>query len=167
MFSTQITGATTAIAAFTPQPDGTLRFTLPEGERTVRVGPLPPGIALKSMTYGTVDLQRAPLKIEANQPATELRIILQKTQPQPWVRVAGKVTGLPAEVRNLRVNLTGPFNGPLSVPVNPDGTFAFDQVFQGASSVRLLGNIGEPLQPPVNITVGPKDITDVEIVYRR
>jgi hypothetical protein len=119
------------------------------------------------MTYGTVDLRQAPLKVEANQQTTELRITLEKTQSQPWVRVTGKVTGLPAEARNFRVNLTGTFNAPLNVPLNSDGTFAFDQVFQGTSSVRLLGNIGEALQPPVNITVGPKDITDLEIVYRR
>jgi hypothetical protein len=65
------------------------------------------------------------------------------------------------------VSLTGTFNTPRTVPVNADGTFVFEDVFQGTSSVRLLGNIGETLQSPVNITVGAKDITDLEIVYRR
>jgi hypothetical protein len=167
LFSAQSTGATTTVAVLTPEADGTLRFSLPEGERTVRAGQLPAGLALKSMTYGTVDLQQAPLRTEAGQQTAEFRLTLEKTQPQPWVRVTGKVTGLPAEVRNVRVILMGTFNAPVTVLLNSDGTFAFDQVFQGTSSVRLLGNIGETVQPPVNITVGPKDITDLEIVYRR
>ena len=165
-FSTQTT--TTGIAtAVIPQPDGTLRFTLPEGERTARVAQLPPGLALKSMTYGAVDLRQAPLRVDANQQPAELRVTLEKTHPQAWVRVEGKVTGVPDDARNVRVSLTGTFNVPRTVPVNADGTFVFEQVFQGTSSVRLLGNIGETLQSPVNITVGAKDITNLEIVYRR
>jgi hypothetical protein len=152
---------------FTPQPDGTLRFTLPEGERLVNIGQLPPGLALKSITYGTIDPRQSPLKVGENEQPAELHVILEKTQAATWVRVAGKVTGLPAEVRNVRVALTGTFNLPLTVLLNPDGTFAFDEVFQGSISVRLLGNIGETLQQPVTITVGPRDVTDLEIVYRR
>jgi hypothetical protein len=170
-FSSQVAttgpGATTTVAMFTPQPNGTLRFTLPAGERLVNIGQLPPGFALKSITYGTIDPRQSPLKIGENEQPAELHVILEKTQAAPWVRVAGKVTGLPAEVRNVRVALTGTFNLPLTVPLNPDGTFAFDEVFQGSISVRLLGNIGETLQQPVTITVGPRDVTDLEIVYRR
>jgi hypothetical protein len=161
------TTTTTTIAAFSPQPNGTLRFTLPEGERLVNVSQLPPGLALKSITYGDIDLRQSLLKIGENQQTAELHVVLEKTQPTPWVRVAGKVTGLPSEVRNVRVSLTGTFNVPMNVPLNPDGTFTFEQVFQGTSSVRLIGNLGETLQTPVTITVGPKDVNDLEIVYRR
>jgi len=159
--------ATITTTTLTTQPDGTFRFTLPEGERRVGVGQIPPGYALKSITYGTIDLQQTSLKVGANQTSSELRVTLEKLQPAPWVSVSGKVVGLPAEVRNVRVALTGMFTSPQNIPLNPDGTFAFDQVFQGPNSVRLLGNIGETLQPPLNITVGPKDMTDVEILYRR
>jgi hypothetical protein len=152
---------------FTPQPNGTLRLNLPEGERLVNIGLLPPGLALKSLTYGTMDLRQSLLKVGENEQTAELHVVLEKTQPTPWVRVEGKVTGLPAEVRNVRAALTGTFNLPLTVPLNPDGTFAFDEVFQGSISVRLIGTIGDVLQQPVTITVGPKDVTDLEIVYRR
>jgi hypothetical protein len=158
---------TTMNAIFSPQPDGTFRFTLPEGERLVRVSQLPAGFALKSLTYGTIDLQQTPIKVDTAQTTAELRVTLEKTQPTPWVRVSGRATGLPAEVRNVRVALVGTFTTPQDVPLNPDGTFTFAQVFQGPSTVRLVGSLGETLQPPVNITVGSKDTTDVEIIYRR
>jgi hypothetical protein len=163
----QTTLGATTVTPFNPQSDGTFRFTLPEGDRTVNVAQLPAGYALKSITYGNTDPRQTPLRVEANKPTSELRVTLEKTAPTPWVRVSGKVTGLPAEAQNIRVGLIGAFNVPQEVAVNPDGTFAFPQVFQGPSSVRLLGNIGATLPPLVNFTAGAGDITNLEIVIQR
>ena len=158
---------TTTVLVLSPQPNGTFRFALPEGERSVGVGQLPPGYAVKSITYGTVDLREAPIKIEASQPTSELRVILEKIFDAPMVRVSGKVTGLPAEAQNIRVGLVGAFNAPQEVPLTPDGTFTFLQVFQGPGTVRLLGNIGRTLPAPVPFTAGATDVTNLEIAVQR
>jgi hypothetical protein len=150
-----------------PQADGRVRFTLPEGERFVSVGQLPPGYVLKSLTYGTIDLRQAPLTLQAGRATSELRVTLEKMPSvAALVRVSGKVTGLPSDAQNIRVGLVGTFNVPQEALVNPDGTFSFPQVFQGPSSVRLLGNIGVPLPTPLPFIAGPGGAMNLEIVIQ-
>jgi hypothetical protein len=168
-FSGQATAAgtgTTALLTFSPQADGTFRFTLPEGERFVSSGQLPVGYTLKSLTYGSIDLRQAPLKVEADRPTSELRVTLEKSAAATLVRVSGKVTGLPADAQNVRVGLVGAFNLPQEAPVSPDGTFTFPQVFQGQNSVRLLGSIGGPVPAPVPFIAGPNGAMNLEIVIQ-
>jgi hypothetical protein len=155
------------VISLVPQSDGTSRISLPEGERSISALQLPPGYALKSLSYGSTDLRQAPLKINMSDTAEELRVTLEKTVPMPWVTVSGRVVGLPPETRNTRVSLTGTFNLPQESPVNPDGTFSFPQVLQGGSTIRLVGDIEGPSPNPVTISVGSRDITDVEIIVRR
>jgi hypothetical protein len=160
-------GAGGNVISVAPQSDGTSRISLPEGERSIGALQLPPGYALKSLSYGSTDLRQAPLKINMTDPAEELRVTLEKTVPTPWVNVSGRVVGLPPETRNIRVSLTGTFSLPQESPLNTDGTFSFSQVLQGASTIRLAGNIEGPLPNPVSISVGATDVTDVEIVVSR
>ena len=81
------------------------------------------------------------------------------------MNVSGQVIGLPPDARNLRVGLNGAFTPAQQGLVNADGTFSFTQVFQGNNTVQLLG-LGNP-PVVVQFTVGPKDVTDLEIVVRR
>src|SRR5688572_18211601 len=54
-------GATLATAI---RPDGGFRFPLIEGDHQISLGNLPPGLSVKSITYGATDLLNAPLKLD-------------------------------------------------------------------------------------------------------
>jgi len=57
-----------------------LVLTIPDGEHRISVRSLPPGYTLKSMQYGTIDLQKAPLKVDG--PITwEIVVRLEKARP--------------------------------------------------------------------------------------
>jgi hypothetical protein len=56
-----------------------LVLTLPDGEHTINVRSVPAGYTLQSMRYGTIDLQKSPLKIDG--PITwEIVVRLVKTR---------------------------------------------------------------------------------------
>ena len=59
--------------------DGTFRFPLLEGEYRIAVGKLPAGLSVKSISYGSIDLLRDPLKLDGSSAVQELRITLEKT----------------------------------------------------------------------------------------
>jgi hypothetical protein len=150
-----------------PDANGRFSLTLSENEQSITVYRLPAGYDLKSMANGVVDFQKGPLHIPTETPTGELRIILQKTAAMPWASVSGKVTGLAPEARNVRVILEGMFNPPSEIPVSADGRFAFADVFQGPSSVRLAGDIGDTLPSAVPFVVGSNGVADLEVVVRR
>jgi hypothetical protein len=83
------------------------------------------------------------------------------------VNVSGRVVGLPPEARNIRVGLNGAFTPAQQAVVNADGNFSFTQVFQGNNTVSLLGLAGANPPTVVQFNVGPKDVTNLEIVVRR
>jgi hypothetical protein len=63
LVATSTTGSVTSssTASSTPTP---LVLTLPDGEHKISVRNVPAGYTLKSMQYGTIDLQKAPLKVD-------------------------------------------------------------------------------------------------------
>src|SRR5262249_49655752 len=70
------------------QPDGTFKVTLPEAEQKVTL--TVPGYLVRSLTYGSTDLLRDPLKISSG-PSQELHVILV---PSPTGVSAGVVGGV-------------------------------------------------------------------------
>jgi len=75
------TSATGSVVSSSPAsgPPTPLVLTLPDGEHKISVRNVPAGYALKSMQYGTIDLQKAPLKIDG--PITwEIVVRLVKAQ---------------------------------------------------------------------------------------
>jgi hypothetical protein len=76
------TSATGSMVSSSPAsgPPTPLVLTLPDGEHTINVRSVPAGYTLKSMQYGTIDLQKAPLKIDG--PITwEIVVRLLKARP--------------------------------------------------------------------------------------
>jgi hypothetical protein len=63
LVATSTTGSVTSssTASSTPTP---LVLTLPDGEHKISLRNVPAGYTLKSMQYGTIDLQKAPLKVD-------------------------------------------------------------------------------------------------------
>ena len=98
--------ASTTFFNINPQPDGTFKLTLPEGERQVgRPNGLPSGYVLKSIFYGSTDLASAPLKISTTDTA-EFRVTVT-TPDLPAVKVSGKVSGLdPAAIGRGAINVS-------------------------------------------------------------
>ena len=158
--------------AINPQPDGTFRLTVPEGERRAATpGNLPAGYALKSISYGSTDLMASPMKVSVSDTA-ELHITIS-TPDLPPVKVSGKVSAYSAARGPLRVNLTAPgYAGSLQATVASDGSFNFSEVFPGNYSARVTpqqsviaeGDRGGPaLFGSVPLIVDKQDITNLEI----
>jgi hypothetical protein len=152
--------------AINPQPDGTFRLTLLEGEQRIgNVSGLPPGYALKSLTYGSTDILKNPLKVAASD-SFELRATITTSSATP-VHVSGRIEGVDLNTLTstpVRVTMTSPsFPVPLTVDVRPGGTFEFFRVYAG--NYRILTETAPtPTQRffvPVN--VGGKDITGLVV----
>jgi hypothetical protein len=72
-------GGTTTATVIGTSSGGPMQMSLPDGEHTVSARNIPAGYQLKSIRYGTTDLQEAPLKIDG--PITwEIIVRLVKTQ---------------------------------------------------------------------------------------
>jgi hypothetical protein len=150
-----------------PQPDGTFRLTVLEGEQ--RVGPaagLPPGYALKSLTYGAIDVLKNTLKVSSSD-TDELRVVLSTSNPTP-VHVRGRVIGL-YEASFAR----GPVNAilssgtyPLNATVATNGSFEFPNVFPGSYFLRAVGP-SVLSSPNITVTVGTADVENLEITVPR
>src|SRR5262249_10276099 len=145
------------------EPDGSFRIALPEGERQLSVvaGTIPPGYKLTSLTYGTTDLMKNPIRITSADTA-ELRVILDATAMTP-VKVSGRVADL-LTAQGVRVVLANSVFGSVEAPISPDGSFAFSKVLPGTYIARLsLSGLSAGTQ----ITVTDRDLTDVLITYPR
>jgi hypothetical protein len=154
---------------FNPQPDGSFTVSILEGTRQVGVATnLPAGYTLKSMMYGTTDVLKNPLKVAMSDTA-ELRVTLTTPNLAP-VRVSGKLAGVDDSIFSrgpITATVSGTGNtAALTVPVRPDRSFEFPEVFPGNYSVRVTGG-GILNSPNVPVTVVNTDITNIEIAVPR
>jgi TonB family protein len=144
--------------------NGTFRVVLPEGDYRIGWSNLPAGYELKSIAAGSTDLLSAPLKVSSNPPPPPIVVNLGVGEKAPWVKVSGKVTGLPA-VQNgtpYRLALSGSTLIDLpEVPVNPDGSFEFTRLLPGTYLPRFTPAL--PV-PATSFNVANRDVTDVAIV---
>ena len=155
--------ASSATLPVNPEPDGSFRIGLPQGERQISVvaGTIPPGYKLASLTYGATDLLKNPLRI-APTDGEELRVVFDATAITR-VNVSGRVIGL-LTTQGVRVVLTNPLLGSVEASVNSDGSFAFSNVIPANYNARLSLS-GLPVFKA--IAVGNRDVTDVIITYPR
>jgi hypothetical protein len=58
--------------------DGAFNLPLGEGDYRISLGRLPPGVSVKSISYGASDLLANPLKLDGTSAPTEIRLTLQK-----------------------------------------------------------------------------------------
>jgi hypothetical protein len=150
-----------------PLPDGTFKVVAPEGERSVGApSGLPPGYAIKSITYGTTDLTSNSMKVLTTDTA-ELRIALSAPGIKP-VRVSGKVSGLDASAfaqGAVSVSMNASSFMPLQAVVAASGDFDFPEVVPGQYTASAL--VPDIPSPAVNVLVGVSDVTNVEIAMPR
>ena len=79
LVATSATGSVVSASGSSGNPTP-LILTVPDGEHRISVRNVPAGYALKSIQYGNIDLQKAPLKIDG--PITwEIVVRLVKVRP--------------------------------------------------------------------------------------
>ena len=142
---------------------GVFRTVLPEGEYRVGWSALPAGYELKSITSGTEDLLATNLKVTGGPSNIPVNVTLGVGGKSPWVRVGGRVNGLPGAQTStaFRLSLAGGLQlDGLDVPVNPDGTFVFPRVLPGLYSANFSPAL--PV-PATSLVVPNQDVTNVSI----
>jgi hypothetical protein len=150
---------------------GRISVVLPEVESRIGIpsSALPAGYTVKSMTYGSTDLLRSPLKISPSD-TDELHVTFAAA-PNASFKVSGNVVGFDkvrSASRNWNARITGTpltqFGAADTVlaPVRPDGSFEFPGLWPGDYDIRLSpdpqGTLG------AKITVSDRDISNVRIV---
>jgi hypothetical protein len=148
----------------TPAADGKFTLTLPEGENRIvfDANLIPPGLALKSATYGSLDILANPIKVAATDTA-ELTLTFDSAGITP-VSVSGRINGLNNGTSSRVMLIANATSAAIDAPVNPDGTFTFPRVFPGQYQARFSFNSAQ-IQTAVN--VGNTNKTDVVLNYAR
>ena len=150
-----------------PRADANGRFSIlaPEGEQPISLRAIPPGYILKSFSYGATDLVTNPLKVSTTDTA-ELQVVLTPANASSWVRVRGRVLGIPSSPLApslTRVTLnSSAFN---STVVARDGTFELPDVLPG--SYIISASYRSELTASTSIVVGNTDVTGIEIKLPR
>ncbi|HEX4999340.1 MAG TPA: carboxypeptidase-like regulatory domain-containing protein, partial [Terriglobia bacterium] len=141
--------------------DGTFDARLPEGDYRLMSDMLPAGYYFKSLTAGSMDLLREPLKVTAQDSRIRIVAVLARGKP---ARVKGRITRPEGSTLPARVELTGmALSRPLGTDIKPDGTFTvFSPVMPGTYAASLLLDSGMRISAaPVEIP--EKDVAEIEI----
>jgi hypothetical protein len=148
-----------------PQPDGRFSIAVPEGVYRAAVSVAAGGYRVRSLTLGSVDLLKENLQAPTRG-AAEMRITLVAPAVLDWMKVSGKVSGLPPSGggRPRVVKLDGPIPG-LEGRIQPDGSFEIPRALRGSYIAYV--DAGVPGASARRITVGRSDLTDVDITLRR
>jgi hypothetical protein len=156
-------GGSGTLPTIRPGPDGTFHIGLPAGEiRIASFVGLPPGYTVKSVTYGSADLLKTPMKIAATD-TLELQIVLVNSATP--VKVSGRIEGVILNTlakTSVRVTMTNP-SFTLTVDVRPDGTFEFSKVYPGNYRVLAETDTLQNQRNPIPLIVRDKEITDVVV----
>jgi hypothetical protein len=127
-----LTGNPAAVSAWPASSLEAIRFGLRLPADVLGIefsAPLPPGYTVKSLTSGGIDLLHGPLNVSE---ATGEITLTFAVAPNALHRVTGRVTD-----SNQRVTLNGAGLAlPLNAQVASDGSFAFDNVPQGAYTAQ-------------------------------
>ncbi|HLQ77111.1 MAG TPA: hypothetical protein VK210_07135 [Terriglobia bacterium] len=151
------------------QPDGTFKFSLPTGDRQISMVPssIPPGYIVKSMTYGSTDLLKNPIRIAPDDSA--LITVIFNTTGVTLLQVSGKLIGMNPSLLSGNVSLVGASSTlpALETSIGADGSFVFPKVIAGTYTARLNAP-GIPTTAAASVViVGNKDISGVEISVPR
>ena len=143
-------------------PDGTFMLTLSDDEHDVELVAYPAPYRVKSIRYGSVDLLQRKLRVTADN-VEEILVTLTVTQPVPWVKVAGHVTGAEKLPASTKVVLDGGI-APLFMEtrIDTNGDFVFLRVPPDTYSLRT--------EPPVyrmpsrTLVIEERDISEADLV---
>jgi hypothetical protein len=158
------------------KPDGTFVARIPDGDWNVSFySELPAGYAIKSLTYGTVDILRSPLKLRLSEDAA-VRLVVTNSIVR-LSEVYGRITGLNPEII-ARGPITVTFRGPMSrtqpamvsaprtAVVHADGTFEMKEVLSGDYSLLVTG-LDNLALAVARLSVAKTDVRDLEIKISR
>jgi hypothetical protein len=156
-------GANTMSALVRPDRDGTFKIKLPMDERRITLRGLPLGYEVKTLTYGSTDLLKLPLRVLETDSA-ELHVGLATNPSIPFGTVKGRVTGLDPELRSARLVLNGAAAfSTFEAPVNPDGSFSFSKIPQGMYTPSIADGLISGRLTPTSIVVTGIEAPDIEI----
>jgi len=141
----------------------TFRITLPEGAYAIAANGLPSGFFIKSIKSGSTDLQSEPLKLSRTLPPPAIAVTLGVSTPPPWVKLTGRVTGLPMPRADTRLSLNGPVTETLEAIVGSDGSFEFPKLLPGTYLIRI--NPAPLSLPQPSIIVPNSDLAGVLISF--
>jgi hypothetical protein len=134
---------------------------LPPGEYRLQVRDLPAVYKLRSITFGSLDLQRETLKVVGEFHSDEaLELTFERLKAQ-YARISGRVVapkGSDPYMATLGVSLVSS-NGHYSAAVDSDGQFEFPKVIRG--EYRIFATPNGPLR---TLNVNRKELRNVEIV---
>jgi hypothetical protein len=167
-----------------------IRGVFQKRENVVTIPQLPSGYYVKSMTYGDVDLTKAPLIVRNSD---VIEIVLTKTRPAslpPGVRLSGRITdrsfGSKTDLRLVLTPVTNVSPAPIGqAPVttvlanSDDGSFEINGVLPGRYTLAPFGyrqnQMAAPLDvrllqlapvlPGVTFEVGAVDVTNLELKF--
>lgn len=139
--------------------NATFSITLPEGEHRMSVTGFPGGLAVKSVTMGSVDLLRNLLVIGDAEPE-EIVVAFSAPTAPIYLSIKGRVVRPAGSTGSAptRVTLTG--SGNMEASIAPDGSFEFPYVLPGNYQARIPSNATYP-GVPLNLF---KDIANLELV---
>lgn len=139
----------------------TLSITMvPLGNYSVKLGDLPQGYSVETITAGTVDLLTQSLKVTPAGPPPIL-VTLRIASPMPGVHVVGHITNRGQSRLPFQIQISGVTPGlRLMTRIQPDGSFEFPMVPPGTYDVQWPG---APDAVARTITVGKESPTRVDV----
>jgi hypothetical protein len=139
----------------------TLSITMvPLGNYSVKLGDLPQGYSVETITAGTVDLLTQSLKVTPAGPPPIL-VTLRIASPMPGVHVVGHITNRGQSRLPFQIQISGVTPGlRLMTRILSDGSFEFPMVPRGTYNVQWPG---APDAVARTITVGKERPTRVEV----
>jgi hypothetical protein len=166
----------TGPARISMQNDGTFKGYFPVGRYFVTPNfSTSAAYAVQSFTYGSTDLLREPLAAGPGD-SSEMRLTLSSASTNSWVKVSGRVAGLPATLKpeefpHVSLHPTA-LRDSTWAKVQRDGTFEFPKVYSDRYQLLLNGFISvgseslvlSEIMPRVDVNVGASDVTGLVLV---
>jgi len=148
-----------------PGPDGSFNIVLPEGDHRIEVGGLPAKFyEVRSMTYGSTDLLKGPLKISGSG-FREIVVTLGVRQTEPWPKVSGRVLGISRPQGPVNVVLQGTRLA-FQTTAGSDGSFEFLRIPPDSYVAGTNPSVSAMIRPTV-VANGDKSSVELTIPERR
>jgi hypothetical protein len=142
----------------TINPDGTFTTQLHQARQRLDLAGMPVGWNVASVRIGSQDASEGFVVGNADVSG----MVITVAAPQRLPKLRGSISGLaPARYGATKVQVTGPINGSLEVPIQQDGSFEFAALVPGLYRLRLT-QVSE--LPPMNVVVAGWDTTQIQVV---
>ena len=146
-------------------PAGSFKIVLPEGDHRIEIGGLSAkSYEVKSLTYGSTDLLKGPLKISGSD-SRNIVVSLGVRQTQPWPKVSGRVLGISRLQGPVNVVLQGTRLA-FQTTAASDGSFEFLRIPPDTYVVGTNPTVSAMIHPTV-IAKGDEFLVELTIPERR